>query len=85
MMRRLVNSACRLTSQARHIRYGFAYEKNHSTFNDVEETYTMKLEPAKVPEKIPAFRVIDLEGNVVAPEYESIPKETLNKIFDTMV
>lgn len=45
----------------------------------------MKLEPAKKPEKIPAFRVIDLEGNVVAPEYESIPKETLNKIFDTMI
>lgn len=34
---------------------------------------------------IPTFQVIDLEGNVVAKEYDFKDKELLNKMFETMV
>ncbi|KAL4501516.1 hypothetical protein ABPG72_018567 [Tetrahymena utriculariae] len=81
----LYQSALKTNSFQSLSKRAFCYVKHHKTFNDNEEIYTHQLSAASQPNTIPTFRVIDLQGNVLAPQYENIPDEILNKIFETMV
>ncbi len=47
--------------------------------------YSHKLDFVAPGEALPEFRIIDLEGDVVAPQYDNIDKDLLLKIYDTMV
>jgi len=63
----------------------YCYQKFSKPFVPTECKYSNKLEFIAPGETLPEFRVIDLEGEVVAPEYDNINKDTLLRIFDTMV
>lgn len=55
-------------------------------FVDAPSEYVHSLNPTKYFERIRPYRVIDLEGNLVAKSSEArIPADTLNRIFDLMV
>lgn len=62
---------------------GFA-KKVVKPFDENSMIYTNKLQLHQVEKPMEAFRVIDLTGEVVAPEYDNVPKEVLLKIYDTM-
>jgi 2-oxoisovalerate dehydrogenase E1 component alpha subunit len=52
------------------------FSKISKAFKDVPSEYIYSIKQ---------FRVIDLEGNLIAKEYNNISKETLNKIFELMI
>ncbi|CAD8176016.1 unnamed protein product [Paramecium octaurelia] len=61
------------------------FSKISKAFKEVPSQYVYQINPIKNFEAIKQFRVIDLEGNLVAKEYNNIPKEILNQIFDLMI
>lgn len=61
------------------------FSKTAKKFVDKPTDYAYKLEAVRQFPKLKPFRVIDLEGNLIAKEYADVPKEDLVKIFDTMV
>jgi len=63
----------------------YCFQKFSKPFVPSEAKYTNKLEFIEPGNAIPEFRVIDLEGEVIAPAYDNIDKDTLLKIFDTMI
>jgi 2-oxoisovalerate dehydrogenase E1 component alpha subunit len=54
-------------------------------YEERDIAYSSKLDFTHPHAPIPEFRVIDLEGEVISPKYENIEKNTLLKIFDTMI
>lgn len=61
------------------------FKKTLRTFNESEYKYTGSLNFVKMGDTIETFRVIDLDGNVVAPKYDNIEPTLLNKIYDYLV
>lgn len=61
------------------------FSKINKAFVDAPSEYIHKIEPTQYFEKLKPFRVIDLGGNVIAKEYDTIPKDIMNKILDVMV
>lgn len=66
-------------------RQPFCFEKHHLPFDESEYNYVYSPAPSQGLSKLETFRVIDLEGNLKAPEYENIPSDILNKIYQTML
>ena len=62
-----------------------AFKQFSKPFVPKDIKYSHKLDFVAPNEAIPEFRVIDLEGDVVAPQYDNIDKDLLLKIYDTMV
>jgi 2-oxoisovalerate dehydrogenase E1 component alpha subunit len=63
---------------------GFSVSSS-KVFDEKKYTYTPELKMYNADKTLPTFRVIDLEGNVIAPQYDNIPSDLLSKIFETMV
>lgn len=61
------------------------FKKFSKPYEEHDIAYTNKLDFTHPHPAIPEFRVIDLEGEVVNPKYENIDKNTLLRIFDTMI
>ena len=57
--------------------------KNMDNYYNYE--FTSKPKFIEQTERHPLFRVIDLEGNVIAPEYELLDKDFLTKALETMI
>lgn len=73
----------RLTSSLQKISRGF--KKGLKPFNEKEYKYTGKLGFQPLDKIIETFRVMDLEGNVVAKEYDNVDPKLLTKIYEYMV
>jgi 2-oxoisovalerate dehydrogenase E1 component alpha subunit len=61
------------------------YTKGMKPFNEKEYVYTGKLSFLPMDKTIETFRVIDLEGNVIAKEYDNVDTKLLTKIYEYMV
>lgn len=61
------------------------FQKFNKPFADANSTFTHKLEFIQPGAPLSEFRVINLDGEVVAPQYDNVDKNLLLKIFDTMV
>lgn len=66
--------------------FGFT-GKTNDPFDEDTEIYSYKLQAIDNLPKIPTFRVIDVNGKLIAKEYDLKPdnKELFIKIFETMV
>lgn len=61
------------------------FKKTEKPFNESEFVYTNKLDFIPGEKKIETFRVIDLDGNVVAPQYDNVDLPLLAKVYEYMV
>jgi len=62
-----------------------AFKQFSKPFVPKDIKYSSKLDFVAPNEPLPEFRVIDLEGEVVSPKYDTVDKDLLLKIYDTMV
>lgn len=62
-----------------------SYQKFSKPFVPTTNNYTYNLGFVAPGEAIPEFRVIDLQGEVVAPKYDNLNKDLLLQIYDTMI
>jgi 2-oxoisovalerate dehydrogenase E1 component alpha subunit len=59
--------------------------KFNEPYKDEAEIYTPSMTFRKENDRFKTFRVMDLTGKVISPEFDNVPKETLLKIFDIMI
>jgi 2-oxoisovalerate dehydrogenase E1 component alpha subunit len=61
------------------------HKKRSHIFDDSNMEYETRIHFHNIKKPIPTFRVIDLEGNLIAPDYDISDKQLLLRMFETMV
>jgi len=76
-------------SFSKHQQLSSLTKRNFSPFNEPykeePDVMTTELKFRHQNDKFKTFRVMDLNGKIVAPQYDNVPKDLLLKIFDVMV